>query len=129
MNKEFIKQEIKNLMEVIQEQQGLLLEHQGKIPQIEFDILMGNFRKAYELFGELNKSEQFFQPAAPSIKKSVETSNSDELIAEATIPVIEEKIVVEQNTVEEILHFNVLHHSLILYASCTRKNCENRKAS
>lgn len=32
-----------------------------------------------------------------------------------------------QNTVEEILHFNVLHHSLILYAACTRTNCENRK--
>jgi Fur family ferric uptake transcriptional regulator len=29
--------------------------------------------------------------------------------------------------VEEILHFNVLHHSLILYAACTRENCENRK--
>ena len=33
-----------------------------------------------------------------------------------------------QSTVEEILHFNVLHHSLILYAACTRENCENRKA-
>ena len=32
-----------------------------------------------------------------------------------------------QNTVEELLHFNVMHHSLILYASCTKKNCENRK--
>jgi Fur family ferric uptake transcriptional regulator len=27
------------------------------------------------------------------------------------------------------LHFNVIHHSLILYASCTRQNCENRKPS
>ena len=33
-----------------------------------------------------------------------------------------------QNTVEEILHFNVLHHSLILYASCTKEKCENRPA-
>jgi Fur family transcriptional regulator, ferric uptake regulator len=33
-----------------------------------------------------------------------------------------------QNTVEELLHFNVMHHSLILYANCSRKNCENRKA-
>ena len=31
-----------------------------------------------------------------------------------------------QNTVEELLHFNVMHHSLILYASCNKKNCENR---
>src|ERR1044071_5554370 len=33
-----------------------------------------------------------------------------------------------QNTVEELLQFNVMHHSLILYANCSRKNCENRKA-
>lgn len=33
-----------------------------------------------------------------------------------------------QNTMEELLHFNVMHHSLILFASCTKKNCENRKA-
>jgi len=32
-----------------------------------------------------------------------------------------------QNTVEEILHFNVVHHSLILYASCTTQNCANKK--
>jgi Fur family transcriptional regulator, ferric uptake regulator len=32
-----------------------------------------------------------------------------------------------QTSVEELLHFNVMHHSLILYAACTRKNCENRK--
>ena len=34
-----------------------------------------------------------------------------------------------QNTVEEILHFNVMHHSLILYASCTKQNCENKIAA
>jgi len=32
-----------------------------------------------------------------------------------------------QNTVEEILHFNVMHHSLILYASCKKENCENKR--
>ena len=26
-----------------------------------------------------------------------------------------------QNTVEELMHFNVMHHSLILYATCTRR--------
>jgi len=34
-----------------------------------------------------------------------------------------------QNTVEELLHFDVMHHSLILYANCTKENCENRKRS
>ncbi len=32
-----------------------------------------------------------------------------------------------QTTVGELLHFNVIHHSLILYASCTKMNCENKK--
>lgn len=31
-----------------------------------------------------------------------------------------------QKTAGEMLHFNVLHHSLILYASCTKQNCENK---
>ena len=31
-----------------------------------------------------------------------------------------------QNTVAEILHFNVMHHSLILYASCKKENCESK---
>lgn len=34
-----------------------------------------------------------------------------------------------QNTVGDILHFQVLHHSLILYGKCTKVNCENKKAS
>jgi Fur family transcriptional regulator, ferric uptake regulator len=32
-----------------------------------------------------------------------------------------------QNTVGEILNFNVVHHSLILYAACKKENCEHRK--
>jgi len=32
-----------------------------------------------------------------------------------------------QNTVGEILNFKVLHHSLILYGTCTKENCDNRK--
>ncbi|OYX17112.1 MAG: transcriptional repressor, partial [Algoriphagus sp. 32-45-6] len=31
-----------------------------------------------------------------------------------------------QNTVGEILNFQVLHHSLILYGNCTKVNCPNK---
>ncbi|MGB3464588.1 MAG: transcriptional repressor [Cyclobacteriaceae bacterium] len=31
-----------------------------------------------------------------------------------------------QNTVGELLQFDVLHHSLILYANCKKDNCENK---
>ena len=34
-----------------------------------------------------------------------------------------------QNTVGEILNFQVLHHSLILYGNCTKEKCDNRKES
>jgi Fur family ferric uptake transcriptional regulator len=32
-----------------------------------------------------------------------------------------------QNMVGEMLNFNVVHHSLIFYGSCTRSNCDNKK--
>lgn len=32
-----------------------------------------------------------------------------------------------QNTVEELMQFEVVHHSLILYANCKKVNCENKK--
>lgn len=31
-----------------------------------------------------------------------------------------------QNTVGQVLDFKVLHHSLILYGSCTKANCDNK---
>jgi len=34
-----------------------------------------------------------------------------------------------QTTVGQLLQFNVLHHSLIFYASCDKENCENKIAS
>lgn len=32
-----------------------------------------------------------------------------------------------QKTAGEVLQFNVIHHSLILYASCAKPDCENKK--
>ena len=32
-----------------------------------------------------------------------------------------------QNTVEELMQFEVAHHSLTLYAHCKKVNCENKK--
>lgn len=31
-----------------------------------------------------------------------------------------------QSTVGQLLQFNVLHHSLVLYASCQKENCSNK---
>lgn len=32
-----------------------------------------------------------------------------------------------QKTVGDVLHFDVVHHSLILYAACAKVKCENKK--
>ena len=31
-----------------------------------------------------------------------------------------------QNTVGELLEFEIIHHSLLLYANCTKKNCKKK---
>jgi hypothetical protein len=48
MNKEIIKEEIKWLLEAINEQYEAITHHNERVPQIEFDILMENLRKFYE---------------------------------------------------------------------------------
>ena len=48
MNKEIIKDELKWLLEAINEQYEAIQEHGDKIPHIEFDILMENVRKFYD---------------------------------------------------------------------------------
>lgn len=48
MNKDIIRDEIKWLLEAINEQYETIITHGDKIPQIEFDILMENVRKFYQ---------------------------------------------------------------------------------
>src|SRR5678815_928717 len=63
-------------------------------------------------------------------KKSYGYKQHDHLICTDCNKVVEfcdPRIQNIQNTVEEILHFNVVHHSLILYASCKKENCENKR--
>ncbi len=48
MNKTIIRDEIKWLLEAINEQYAAIQGHGEKIPQIEFDILMENVRKFYQ---------------------------------------------------------------------------------
>src|SRR5690348_12380112 len=84
MDKNLIKKEIRDLMEVIQEQQITLLSYNDRIPRIETDILMGNLRKVYELFIELSKTEN----ETPPVKQyPVESTQPEKLLAKVEIPV------------------------------------------
>ncbi len=99
MNKQVIKQEIENLKAVISEQQDQVLMHEGKIPQLEFDILMGNIRKLYELFTELKKVVQSVKTELPEIQtvhpemliaiKSAIEIYDEPKVSEVIMPVVE----------------------------------------
>jgi len=79
---------------------------------------------------DLVSKHQFGQNLA-QYEKSHGNKQHDHLICTDCNKVVEfcdPRIQNIQNSVEELMHFNVLHHSLILYASCTRNNCENKKS-
>ncbi|HPB26494.1 MAG TPA: hypothetical protein PLE11_12130 [Bacteroidales bacterium] len=47
--------EIKIILEELAEQTNTISQYEGKIPQIELDIIMANIRKLYERYGDLNE--------------------------------------------------------------------------
>lgn len=49
-----VKGEIKIILETLTEQVNTISQYEGKIPQIELDIIMANIRKLYERFYDLN---------------------------------------------------------------------------
>src|SRR5258706_11009105 len=78
---------------------------------------------------DLVSKHQFGQNLA-QYEKSYGYRQHDHLICTDCNKVIEfcdPRIQNIQNTVEELLHFNVLHHSLILYASCKKTHCQNKQ--
>lgn len=98
MNKQIIKQEIENLKAAINEQQDQILTYEGKIPQIEFDILMNNIRKQYELFSELNKAPQ---PVKVENHDEKQIFNEELLAADIPLPVVSTPVIPE-NVISEI---------------------------
>ena len=70
MNKDIIRTQIRELLETITEQFGALSEYKGKIPQIEFDLILENIRKLYEDLHLLQRMDDPFEHAAkPSSTK------------------------------------------------------------
>ena len=68
MNKEIIKEEIRGLLEALQEEYDAIYRFEGRIPLIEFDILMDNVRKLYEsihVLLRLNDPLQHFEKTSP----------------------------------------------------------------
>ncbi len=77
---------------------------------------------------DLVTKHQFGQNQA-QYEKSFGSRQHDHLICTDCNKVIEfcdPRIQTIQNTVEDLMRFEVVHHSLILYARCKKENCENR---
>ncbi len=55
MNSKLIKEAISQLIDTIKEQVEIINKNDGRIPQIEIDLIMSNIRKLYEEFYLLNK--------------------------------------------------------------------------
>ena len=64
MNKSILKDEVKWLLEAITEQFDIINAYEGKVPQIEFDIMLENVRKLYEnlhMLSRVNDPYEFFE--------------------------------------------------------------------
>jgi Fur family ferric uptake transcriptional regulator len=62
-------------------------------------------------------------------EKSYGSRQHDHLICldcQQVVEFCDPRIQTIQNTVEEILQFDVVSHSLVLHASCKKPNCKNR---
>ncbi len=77
MNIAIIKDEIKWLLEAINEQYDAIHRYGGKIPQIEFDILLENVRKFYENMHILQRLNEAPLPAKTTSEVTV-SSNKPE---------------------------------------------------
>jgi Fur family ferric uptake transcriptional regulator len=78
---------------------------------------------------DLVTKHQFGQSQA-QYEKSYGYKQHDHLICTECHRVVEfcdPRIQNIQNTVGELLNFQVIHHSLILYANCMNTSCEHRK--
>lgn len=79
---------------------------------------------------DLVTKHQFGQNQA-QYEKSFGSRQHDHLICVECNKVVEfcdPRIQTIQNSVEDLMQFEVVHHSLILYASCKKEHCENKKS-
>jgi hypothetical protein len=93
MNKEIIKDEIKWLLEAINEQYEAIHNYGEKIPQIEFDILMENIRKFYEnmhLLKRLNEPVPVISGTPPAPAVTVRVSEPAVVKGKPEVPDMDE---------------------------------------
>jgi len=88
MNREIIHNQLSELLEAIQEEYEIIRANEGRIPQIEFDILLDNIRKFYEHLHLLQKVRAGHAPSLPSQPPlPVQTRHAPPLPSQPPLPV------------------------------------------
>lgn len=125
MDASIIKEEVKRIMEALNEQLLIVNEHKSRIPQIEIDLMMENVRDLYSALKDLNKinNRDFYhtprtgediQPEKPVVEQkiagqvpetAIEPEHHDEIIPDEEISIpfdFKEPIRFEAVTEQEI---------------------------
>ncbi len=107
MTKKIILNDINNLLEMIRDQVQIIQSYEGKIPQIELDIIMSNIRRLYDDFYDLNVQNRQLKAevADPSTKDTFADEPQRELVTIISKVILEEpeiKEIKEEKVVEKI---------------------------
>ena len=106
MKTKIVTTQASHLMEMIREQSDTVLSYEGKIPQIELDILLENVRKLYETLKELEKLN-----ASADARDVEETKVTKPVIeAQSPDPVVIELLPLEAEPVAAVVEPEKEHH-------------------
>jgi hypothetical protein len=104
MEKNHLKEEIVELLEVIIEQSEVISSSEKQIPQIEIDIILSNIRDLYSKYRALEKLNKPSEPITESIKTEAPKAEiKQKTDVKETVEVVEEKAVVEEIKAEVIV--------------------------
>ncbi|MCX6270689.1 MAG: hypothetical protein NTU44_05630 [Bacteroidetes bacterium] len=83
-----IKSEIQQVLEALSEQWEIVSQYEGKIPQIEVDLILANIRDLYEAVNDLRrKNDQLMVPPSEHIRKPIPPPIITPISAPVEIPV------------------------------------------
>lgn len=110
MKNKIVNTQASHLMEMIREQSDTVLSYEGKIPQIELDILLENVRKLYDALKELEKLNASADAREVEEVKPVIESPKPEPVVMELIPDVEEPVAVAVEPVVVAVEPEKEHH-------------------
>jgi hypothetical protein len=90
MSRKILLNDIQVLCEMIQDQSAIVRSYEGKIPQIEIDILLANIRRLYEDYLELSKINERYRIQSESAESEDVSAENQEEVVQHESPVFTE---------------------------------------